>query len=86
MTRGSRGTVFFTPQEKLDMEPFSYARADQADNVGAGDACVAGRLVGLVLHGPMDKTLRVANHLGVFAASQPGATPRLSDAMVDLIR
>lgn len=86
LTRGSRGTVLFTPQRKLEMEPVSYPRVVQADNVGAGDACIAGLLVGLVLHWPLDKTLRVANHLGAYVSSQPSATPALNDAIIDLIR
>ena len=85
LTRGPLGTVLFTPLEKIETKAASYTYDKRADNVGAGDACIAGLLTGLVLDWPLEKTLRVANHLGAYVASQPGATPPLTDTVINLI-
>ena len=48
LTRGQLGTALYTPKKKLEGRPVSYQRAENADAVGAGDACSAGLMVGLV--------------------------------------
>jgi fructokinase len=79
LTRGARGTVLYTPQRRLEgREPPYYAAAANADGVGAGDACCAGLVFGLLRDWPLDRTLDLANRMGAFVASQPGGTPTLS--------
>ena len=76
-TRGPRGTVLFTADGRVEGEPVRYEPQPQADSVGAGDACSAGLLLGMVRGWSWQRTLDVANHLGAFVASQAGATPGL---------
>lgn len=82
-TRGAEGTTLITADNEVRGEPVSYDRANDADSVGAGDACGAGVLVGLVLRMPLAKVVELANHAGAYVASQPGATPELPDAVLD---
>lgn len=82
LTRGAQGTVLYTGNARHESEPVSYPMAEKADAVGAGDACSAGLLTGMVLRLPIEKTLALANHAGAFVASRPGATPTLPDAVL----
>ena len=84
LTRGAQGTVLYTGQARHESAPVSYPMSERADAVGAGDACSAGLLAGMVLRLPLEKTLALANHAGAFVASQPGATPTLPDAVLRL--
>ena len=77
LTRGARGTVLYSGNARHEMERVSYPQHPEADSVGAGDAASAGLLVGHVLGWPTHRTLALANHLGAFLASVPGATPVL---------
>ena len=96
LTRGPRGTVLYTPAGgqagggtapgRYEQEPVSYPAAAGADAVGAGDACSAGLLVGMLLRWPLERTLRLANHAGAFVAAQPGATPALPKNLLDMVR
>lgn len=86
LTRGARGTVIQTLSEKIEDQPVSYPLAAGADAVGAGDACSAGLLVGLLLRWPLRRTLTLANHTGAFVASQPGATPKLPGAILEMVK
>jgi fructokinase len=56
-----------------------------ADGVGAGDACGAGLLVGDLLGWPIEQRVALANSLGAFVASRPGAIPELPQALVDSV-
>jgi fructokinase len=85
LTRGSRGTVLYRPGQRIESPPVSYPPAADADPVGAGDAASAGLLVGSILDWPLEQTLELANHLGAFAASVSGATPRLSERLLTMI-
>lgn len=76
-TRGERGTLLVHRDGVVDRSPVEYEAAPNADAVGAGDACSAGVLVGWLMNLPAAKTAELANHLGAFVASQPGATPAL---------
>lgn len=80
-TQGPRGTVLFTPDGRFEDRPVQYDPHPQADGVGAGDACSAGLLIGMVLQWPWARTLHLANHLGAYVASQPGATPALPEQL-----
>jgi fructokinase len=86
LTRDIRGTLIFTREgEVFEGQPVQYPRSPQADNVGAGDACAAGGLVGLLLGWPLDRVVNLANHAGAYVASQPGATPQLPEAVLRLL-
>jgi fructokinase len=85
LTRGERGTVLYTAEGRIEGEPVSYPPAANADAVGAGDACTAGLLVGLVMRKPLPAVLQLANHCGAFVASQPGAVPQLPDNILQLV-
>lgn len=85
LTRGERGTLVVTPDRVFDSPPVSYPAAPGADAVGAGDACSAAVLVGLVLDWPLERTVALANHMGAYVASQPGATPDLPVTIAAMI-
>jgi fructokinase len=82
LTRGARGTVLYTDAGRVQGAPVSYPARPDADNVGAGDACSAGLLVGMMRGWPPARTLELANHLGAYVASVPGATPRFPAALL----
>jgi len=86
LTRGKQGTVLYTPKTKVESEPVRYEPVEDADAVGAGDACAAGLMIGLVKRWPMDRTLQLANHVGAFVASQPGATPELPAQIIQMVQ
>lgn len=85
LTRGPDGTVLYGPTEKHDAPPVHEKPVAGADAVGAGDACAAAVLLGLVLRWPMDRTVRLANHAGAYVASRPGATPVLPESIMELV-
>jgi fructokinase len=85
LTRGSRGTVLYTKEGRIDAAPSSFQAAENADGVGAGDACSAGLVCGLLMDWPLDRTLELANRMGAFLASQPGGTPQLPKALLDFV-
>jgi fructokinase len=77
LTRGERGTVLYTRDGRYEGEPARYPAAPGADSVGAGDGCAAAIVAGLLAgHGPAE-VVALANRVGAYIASQPGATPRL---------
>ena len=51
-------------------------------SVGAGDACTAALLVGLVMRLPVEQLVAVANRAGAYVASVPGATPALPEGLL----
>ena len=77
VTRGERGTELWTHECVIRGLVARFELHPQADNVGAGDACSAGLLWGWLNEWPADKTVILANRLGAFVASQPGATPAI---------
>lgn len=81
VTRGERGTELWTHECVIRGPVARFERHPQADNVGAGDACSAGLLWGWLNEWPADKTVTLANRLGAFVASQPGATPAIPDEL-----
>lgn len=85
-TRGERGTMLVIGDEIIDPPPMSYPAAPKADAVGAGDACSAGILAGWLHRLPTTRIAELANHLGAYVASQPGATPELPPEIVGLMR
>ncbi|MCX5659182.1 MAG: PfkB family carbohydrate kinase [Planctomycetota bacterium] len=85
LTRGEKGTVLYSPAGKLDAAPVSYAPEPGADPVGAGDACAAGLLVGMLLRWPLERTLALANHTGALVAARSGATPKLPPEILAMV-
>ena len=83
-TRGRRGTMLVLADKVIAPPAVGYPIADGADTVGAGDACSAGVLVGWLRGLPPSEIVELANHLGAFVASQPGATPTLPDEIISL--
>lgn len=75
LTRGERGTLLVLPDEVIESPPVTYPAAANSDAVGAGDACSAAVLVGSLLKHSNTRIAALANHLGAYVASQPGATP-----------
>lgn len=74
LTRGAKGTVIYARGKRFEAEPARFPHQPGADSVGAGDACCAGVLYGLLARWPPEQTLELANRLGAYVASQPGAT------------
>jgi fructokinase len=86
LTRGAQGTVLYTRQGRLEGAPVHYPPQPNADSVGAGDACSAGLLVGMVLGWSAERTLALANRMGAYVASVCGATPTLPAEILRLVR
>lgn len=82
LTRGERGTLLVLPDEVIDPPPVTYLAAANADAVGAGDACSAAVLVGFLLKLSNTRIAALANLLGAYVASQPGATPDIPLTLV----
>lgn len=81
VTHGAQGTELWTREGSIRGQIARFERHAQADNVGAGDACSAGLLWGWLNNWPADQTVTLANRLGAFVASQPGATPAIPDEL-----
>ncbi len=81
VTHGEQGTELWTREGSTRGQVARFERHPQADNVGAGDACSAGLLWGWLNNWPADQTVTLANRLGAFVASQPGATPAIPDEL-----
>jgi fructokinase len=77
LTRGAAGTVLYTAGGKTEGDPVRFPPHPEADSVGAGDACAAGILIGMLLGWPADRIIKLANSAGAYVAAQPGATPEL---------
>lgn len=84
ITRGARGTALITADDFVCAPVAQFPRHPQADNVGAGDACSAGLLWGWLNNWSSLETVTLANRLGAFVASQPGATPPIPDDVLML--
>ena len=81
VTRGEQGTELLTHEASIRGPVVKFERHPQADNIGAGDACSAGLLWGWLNEWPLERTVTLANRLGAFVASQPGATPAIPDEL-----
>jgi fructokinase len=85
-TRDRRGTMLVLDNKEIAPPAVGYPAAPNADAVGAGDACSAGILVGWSRGFSPLQTAELANHLGAYVASQPGATPVLPPELVALAK
>jgi fructokinase len=81
LTRGAAGTALYTSGGKTDGDPVRDPPHPEADSVGAGDACAAGILIGMLLGWPAERIVKLANRAGAYVATQPGATPQLPPAL-----
>ena len=79
LTRGARGTCLYTEEGKHEGVAESAIPNEQADPVGAGDACSAAIMCGLLLEMPYVEIATLGNKIGANVASCPGATPGLGD-------
>ena len=82
LTRGQAGTVLYSSKGRAEGEPGEYAPVEGADPVGAGDACSAAVLVGKALRMSDQAVATLANKVGAYVAGQPGATPKLPEALL----
>ena len=76
-TRGKQGTAASVADGWVEGAPASFPLLENADSVGAGDACTAALITGRLLGRDWQTTLHLANLHGAFVASQSGATPLL---------
>lgn len=89
VTRGARGSLLVTPDARSEHAGF---RVRVADTIGAGDAFAAALAHCLRRGAPLDLANEVANRVGAWVATQPGATPeadpptiaRLLDGLADV--
>ena len=78
LTHGKRGTQLITDAGAFTAEVPHFPAQPGSDPVGAGDACGATCLLGLVLDWEPQQIVQRANRVGAFVASQQGATPSLN--------
>jgi fructokinase len=83
ITHGEQGTELLSDGAVVRGPVARFERHAQADSVGAGDACSAGLLWGWLNDWSPEQTVTLANALGAYVASQPGATPTIPP---DLLR
>ncbi|MHB1157762.1 MAG: PfkB family carbohydrate kinase [Phycisphaerales bacterium] len=83
LTAGEKGTTVYTPTQKFAGTPVTTSGGG-GDAVGAGDAVAAALLHGVTRRWDWPRTLTLANTLGAFVASQPGACPELNDEIRQL--
>jgi fructokinase len=82
LTRGADGTALYTAAGKTEGARAHYPAQPDADSVGAGDACAAGILLGMLQEWPPERVVTLANAAGAYVASQPGATPQLPPSLL----
>ena len=85
LTRGPKGTVLYTRKGRFETAPVKCNPDEGADAVGAGDACSAGLLAGMLLDMSIEQTLDLANQAGAFVASKRGATPILPEEIRNIV-
>jgi fructokinase len=83
VTRAEEGAAFWD-DGRLTTAPAPHVEV--RDTVGAGDAFMAGLVVGLTSGTELHKVLEDACRLGAYVASQLGATPFLPNELTDPIR
>ena len=83
ITRGTRGAIWLDPQHKGEEPGYRVAAID---TTGAGDAFMAGLLVGLLYHpeaikdhATLSRVVRFANATGALTTTRRGAIPSIPD-------
>jgi fructokinase len=84
VTHGKDGVVLFADGRKHVGATCRLTPVEDADTVGAGDASCAALVCGFLMKWPIERTLQLANAIGAFVASRPGATPRLPNTLLDM--
>ena len=79
VTRGAEGTIVLSRNGEFDLST-PVTTGGTPHPVGAGDACSAGILFGITLGWDIHTTMELANRMGADVATQPSATPPLSDS------
>jgi fructokinase len=79
VTRGSKGAAFW---ENGALVTAPAPAVVVRDTIGAGDAFMAGLILGLTRRIDTERVLENACRLGAYVASQTGATPAIPDALV----
>lgn len=77
LTHGQKGTELIMSDGTWTAPVPSFPKEPGSDPVGAGDACGATCLVGLVLGWSPEKIVKNANRVGAYVASRQGATPEI---------
>ena len=75
ITRGVAGSLLVSGSESHSHPGFSVT---VSDTIGAGDAFTAALAHCFVDKAPLDRINRIANQVGAWVASMPGATPRIT--------
>lgn len=77
LTHGQKGTELIMPEGTCTAPVPSFPKEEGSDPVGAGDACGATCLLGLVLSWEPQNIVTAANRVGAYVASRRGATPEI---------
>jgi fructokinase len=85
LTRGERGCILFTPNNRCEVKQVSYDPQPDADAVGAGDGAAAAFVVGMLAGLNEPKMVELANRVGAWVATHHGATPELPDEILALV-
>jgi fructokinase len=83
VTRGEEGAAFW---ENGRLTTAAAPHIEVRDTVGAGDAFMAGLVVGLTNRADIYKVLENASRLGAYVASHYGATPLLPPELTEPLR
>ncbi len=82
ITRGASGALLW---ENGSVVTATAPVATVRDTIGAGDAFMAGLVVGLTQNGDPQTVLENACRLGAFVAGRDGATPPLPQEIIDMV-
>ncbi|MEM6504098.1 MAG: PfkB family carbohydrate kinase [Planctomycetota bacterium] len=82
LTRGALGTVLHRRGNRVEGSPVKLRRGAGSDSVGAGDACSAALVSGLLLGLGDQQIADLANRVGAYVAGMPGATPDLPEELL----
>jgi fructokinase len=85
VTRGAEGTMVLTRDGEFVLTA-PVKGEETAHPVGAGDACSAGILFGILLGWDIHTTMELANRMGADVAAHRSATPPLSDSTLNFVR
>lgn len=85
VTHGKDGVNLYADGRKHVGATCRLTPVEDADTVGAGDTCCAALVCGFLMKWPIERTLQLANAVGAYVASRPGATPRLPDTLLSSI-
>ena len=83
MTRGSRGSLLISPEERSDHPGF---KATVVDTVGAGDSFTAAVTLGMLAGWELGQINDAANRVAAYVCGQPGATPKLPEELARLFQ